>query len=88
MRVQTTADDELALKVRTVCADVLRVPLERIPLSARFSEDLAVDSLFLVQLAIGLEEALEVDIPETALSTVQTVNDMVVYVASRRGDCS
>ena len=85
MTLQTVSED-LALTVREVCADVLRIPLESISLSARFSEDLDVDSLFLVQLAIGIEERLKVEIPEAALPQVQTVHDMVRFVAARLAD--
>jgi acyl carrier protein len=68
---------EVAEAVAEVCADTLRVPLEKFVPEARFVEDLEVDSLYVVQLAIALEERFEIQMSEDDSRSLVTVQDMV-----------
>ncbi|MDX2064606.1 MAG: acyl carrier protein [Fimbriimonadaceae bacterium] len=82
MADQLTPEDVL-LGVREVSADVLRVPLEKVEPTSRFIEDLDVDSLYVVQLAIALEDRFSITVPEDEAQTVKTVQEMADLVSSK-----
>jgi acyl carrier protein len=67
--------------VRDVCAGTLRLPLTKVQPDAQLIEDLQVDSLFLVQLAIALEERFNIQIDEAEMAGVVTVRDLADRIA-------
>ena len=69
--------------VREICAGTLRVPLADVHPGANLIDDLQVDSLFLVQLAIALEERFDIQIDEEEMSTVRTVQDIADHIAGK-----
>src|SRR5262245_23594595 len=52
--------------------------------STSFVNDLQLDSLDLVELAMELEEEFELDIPDDVAERMITVGDVVCYIQSRR----
>jgi len=46
-------------------------------------DDLAVDSLDLLELALRIEEALDIDLPDRLLATVRTYGDLLALVVDR-----
>jgi len=66
--------------VTELCVEVLRVPLDKVCPSARLIEDLDVDSLFVIQLAMALEEKFNVEVPEDDMPRFKTVDDIVLYL--------
>ncbi|MDR3689984.1 MAG: acyl carrier protein [Fimbriimonas sp.] len=66
-----------------VCASVLRVPNEKLVPEARLVEDLDVDSLFVVELAMALEEKFQIEVPEQELPALKTVADIIAYIERR-----
>lgn len=76
-------ESEIVDGVRQVCAETLRVSEERIQPESRLIEDLEVDSLFIVQLSIALEERFGIEVPEDELPGVQTVRDLCDFVAAK-----
>ena len=69
--------------VREICAGTLRVPLADVHPGALLIEDLQVDSLFLSQLAIALEEKFNIQLDEDQMSTVLTVQDVADHIAGK-----
>jgi acyl carrier protein len=63
----------------------LGLPPEQIVPEARLVEDLGLDSLDAVELAIAVERKFEIDVPEEELTKLKTVADMLALVESRTG---
>jgi acyl carrier protein len=69
--------------LREVMAARLGLPAEQIVPEARLVEDLGLDSLDAVELAIAVERRFEIEVPEEELTKLKTVADMVALVQSR-----
>lgn len=76
---------ELQERVRNVLAEQLSVPVDKVTMDARFSEDLDADSLDLVEAVLGLEEELGIEVPEEEMESVKTVGQAVELVAGKLG---
>jgi acyl carrier protein len=50
---------------------------------ARLIEDLGLDSLDAVELAISVERKFDIEVPEEELTKLKTVADMIALVESR-----
>lgn len=73
--------EQIFKDVQKVTCEILRVPADLVVPSARLVEDLNVDSLFITQLALGLEEEFDIEVTDTdtpKLTTVQSVVDFVI----------
>ena len=75
--------DQVLVTMREVAPEVLGVEPEAVVEEASFKEDLDADGLDLVELVMGLEERLDVSIPEEELSEIKTVGQAVDLVASK-----
>src|SRR5947207_4234426 len=64
-------------RLRRVVADNLGVALEDLTPEVSLTDDLAADSLDLLELALALEEELGFTVPERVLSDVRTYGDLV-----------
>ena len=64
-------------RLRRVVADHLGVALEDLTPEVSLTDDLAADSLDLLELAVALEEDLGFTVPERVLSDVRTYGDLV-----------
>lgn len=74
---------EIAVRVREVINEVLRVPGEKLAGAARFKEDLGADSLDTVTLLMALEEAFGGSISDEEARELATVDDVIAYIARR-----
>ena len=79
----TNPKSDVIETVREICAGTLRVPLADVHPGANLIDDLQVDSLFLVQLAIALEERFNIQIDEEEMSSVRTVQDIADHIAGK-----
>jgi acyl carrier protein len=79
----THSKSEVIDAVREIFAGTLRVPLADVHPAALIIEDLQVDSLFLSQLAIALEEKFTIQIDEDEMSSVRTVQDVADHIAGK-----
>ena len=70
-------------EVRDILAEQLHLNPEEIGLSAKIKDDLGADSLDILQLLMALEETRGITIPDEALATFDTVQDIVDYLESR-----
>jgi acyl carrier protein len=78
---ETTA---LEPRVRSVVAVHLDVDPDRLRPEARLGEDLCVDSLAAVELAMVLEDEFDITLPEEVLGCVRTFGDVVTLVGERK----
>ena len=73
--------ETIVSQVRSAVIEVLDIDPERVTLDARFAEDLAADSLALVELVMAFEDEFNITVPEDELDAVKTVGDAVDMVA-------
>jgi acyl carrier protein len=69
--------------LREIMAARLGLPAEQLVPEARLVEDLGLDSLDAVELAISVERKFDIEVPEEELTKLKTVADMVALVQSR-----
>ena len=74
---------DVAEGLREIMAARLGLPPEQLVPEARLVEDLGLDSLDAVELAISVERKFDIEVPEEELTKLKTVADMVALVASR-----
>jgi len=67
-------------EVRRLLTTRLGIPAEQIHLDARLVEDLELDSIDAVELALTAEQLFNVDIREEEFETLKTVGDIVNMV--------
>ncbi len=68
-------------KIQSIICDQLGIEAEKVTAEAKFIEDLVCDSLDIVELTFSVQDEFGMeDIPEDALTKIQTVGDLVNYV--------
>jgi acyl carrier protein len=82
------ATQELAAGLKEIMAARLGLPAEQIVPEARLVEDLGLDSLDAVELAIAVERKFDIEVPEEELTKLKTVADMLALVQSRTSQAS
>lgn len=75
--------DDIFVRSRKVAAEILDIPEESISMNSRFIDDLNVDSLFLTQLAVGMEEEFKIRVEDEDTKTMVTFQEMVDYIEAR-----
>jgi len=68
-------------RVKQAVAEALGIPRSRVQLDSLLREDLGADSLDLVEIAVALEEAFGIEVPDEEMERAHTVRDLVRYVA-------
>lgn len=71
---------EVRDSIKKVIAHVSDIDLEEIGDLASFKEDLGLDSLVLLEIAVDIGLRFQLDIPEEQLMQLQTVQDAVELV--------
>ena len=70
-------------EVKEILVDQLGVSEDIIELKTSLSDDLDMDSLDAVDLAMTIEEQYSVEVPEEALENFKTVEDVVTFIEGR-----
>ena len=70
-------------KVITIIMEQLDVTKEECRLEASFIDDLGADSLDLVELIMAMEENFGVEIADSALEKIRTIQDAVDFLKSK-----
>ncbi len=73
-------------KLKEIIAEVLSVDPNEITEETTFMEDLGADSLDLFQIAIGIEEAFQLELQTKELETVLTVGDALRMLKNATGE--
>jgi len=74
--------DEILAGMAEILNEVADVAPEDVTLDKSFTDDLDVDSLSMVEVAMAAEEKFGVKIPDEELPKLKTVGDAVNYIAS------
>lgn len=70
-------------KIKSIIAEQLNIEEDSIVENASFKDDLGADSLDLFNLVMALEDEYGVEIPSEELESLNTVGDVVKYLASK-----
>ena len=70
-------------KVRDIVVEQLGVEADEVTIESTFIDDLGADSLDIVELIMAFEEEFGIEIPDEALATFETVQDVVDYLENR-----
>lgn len=76
--------EEILEQVADVIVEQLGAEREKITENATFIEDLAADSLDVVELIMSLEEKFEIEIPDSDAEKINTVKDVIDYIQSKK----
>ena len=68
-------------EIKALVAKVIKVPPEKISLSANLFTDLGIDSLLGVEIFAALDKKYGIDIPEARLKDVKTLQDIIQIVS-------
>jgi acyl carrier protein len=74
--------NELFLKIKGIMLQRIMVAPEAVTWDALLKEDLEVDSLDMVELAMMLEDEFSIKVPDDIIADVKTVGDVVEFVES------
>lgn len=66
--------------IKKIIAEVLNVDENEITLDSTFIDDLGADSLDVLQIIMGLEQELDIEIPDSAAEQIVTVGDAVEQI--------
>lgn len=75
-----TTQEEIVAGIAEIIEEVTGIDTADVTPEKSFVEDLEIDSLSLVEIAVQLEDKYEVKIPDEDLASLRTVGDAVVYV--------
>ena len=71
---------DIAESIKKIVVEHLDVDPEKVKEDASFIDDLGADSLDNVELVMAFEEEFDVEIPDDAAETIQTVGDAIKFV--------
>lgn len=77
---------EIEAKVMGTIEGVLSFKKGQIKGTDTFVEDLGVDSLDMIELAMAIEEEFGVEVPDKDIENVKTVQDVINYLADKKID--
>ncbi|MFF2557134.1 meromycolate extension acyl carrier protein AcpM [Nocardia sp. NPDC058058] len=71
---------EIVAGIAEIIEEVTGIEASEVTIEKSFSEDLEIDSLSLVEIAVQLEDKYDVKIPDEDLASLRTLGDAVAYV--------
>ena len=71
-------------RVKKIVVEHLGVEDSKIQSDSKFIDDLGADSLDTVELVMAFEEKFGIEIPDDAAETIQTVQNAIDYIESKK----
>ena len=79
-------DQEILAGLGEIVEEIAGVPADEVTPSKSFVDDLDIDSLSMVEIAVAAQDKFGVEIPDDQLKDLTTVQDVVNFVAKSSGD--
>jgi acyl carrier protein len=73
-------DQEILEGLGEIIDEVAGVPADQVTPDKTFVDDLDIDSLSMVEIAVAAQDKFGVDIPDDQLKDLKTVQDVIDYV--------
>ena len=73
-------DQEILSGLAEIIEEIAGVPADEVTPSKSFVDDLDIDSLSMVEIAVAAQDKFGVEIPDEQLKDLKTVQDVVDYV--------
>lgn len=71
-------------KVKAILSEQFDVEEDKISLETSIINDLGADSLDVVDLLMSIEDEFEVEVPDSDVEKIKTVEDLVNYIESHQ----
>ena len=71
-------------QVKKIVVDHLGIEETKVTADSKFIDDLGADSLDTVELVMAFEEKFGIEIPDDAAETIQTVQNAIDYIESKK----
>jgi len=78
-------DQEILAGLGEIVEEIAGVPANEVTPSKSFVDDLDIDSLSMVEIAVAAQDKFGVEIPDDQLKDLTTVQDVVNYVSKNAG---
>ena len=72
-------------RVKKIVVEHLDAEEDKVTDKASFIDDLGADSLDTVELVMAFEEEFDIEIPDDAAESIQTVGDAVKFITEKAG---
>jgi acyl carrier protein len=79
-------DLEILEGLGEIVEEIAGVPADEVTPNKSFVDDLDIDSLSMVEIAVAAQDKFGVEIPDEQLKDLKTVQDVVNFVAKNAGD--
>jgi acyl carrier protein len=76
----TRSEQNILDALREILVEVAGVPAEEVQPHRTLVDDLAIDSLTLVEVAAAVQDEFDVEVPDEGLKDLKTVGDVVALV--------
>jgi acyl carrier protein len=77
------SDQEILSGLGKIIEEIAGVPAADVTPDKSFVDDLDIDSLSMVEIAVAAQDEFGVEIPDDELKNLKTVKDVVVYVQGK-----
>jgi acyl carrier protein len=77
------SEKEILEGLGDIIEEIAGVEPSEVTLEKSFVDDLDIDSLSMVEIAVAAQDKFGVEIPDDELKNLKTVKDVVVYVQSK-----
>jgi acyl carrier protein len=78
---ETVTDQEILAGLGEIIDEIAGVPADEVTPDKNFVEDLDIDSLSMVEIAVAAQDKFGVEIPDENLKDLKTVQDVVNFVS-------
>ena len=78
-------EQEILAGLGEIVEEIAGVPASEVTPSKSFVDDLDIDSLSMVEIAVAAQDKFGVEIPDDQLKDLTTVQDVVNYVSKNTG---
>ena len=78
-------EQEILAGIGEIVEEIAGVPAAEVTPSKSFVDDLDIDSLSMVEIAVAAQDKFGVEIPDDQLKDLTTVQDVVNYVSKNAG---